>query len=95
MSRAGPRWAGETVMPSVEAPVVLDIDHTLTTLEDAKLRSPGLSKPMQRRYEYIQTPECLGMGAAMSALAEGVHERNLKAKARTPRRNSSSHVATR
>ena len=36
---------------------------------------------MQRRYEYIQTPECLGMDAAMSALAEGVHERNLKAKA--------------
>ena len=36
---------------------------------------------MQRRYEYIQTPECLGMGAAMSVLAEGVHERNLKAKA--------------
>ena len=32
---------------------------------------------MQRRYEYIQTSECLGM----SALAECVHERNLNAKA--------------
>jgi hypothetical protein len=47
MSRAGPRWAGETVMPSIEAPVVLDIDRTLITLEDAELRSPRLSKPMQ------------------------------------------------
>jgi hypothetical protein len=36
---------------------------------------------MQRRYEYIQKLECVGMGAAMSALTEGVHERNLKAKA--------------
>jgi hypothetical protein len=35
-------------MPSVEAPVVIDINRTLITLEGAALGWPGLSKPMQR-----------------------------------------------
>ena len=62
-----------------EAPVVLDIDRTLITLEDAELHSPGLSKPMQRRYEYIQTPECLRHGA------EGVPVELLNVNSRSQR----------
>ena len=56
------------------------IDCGLVHLEDPELRSPGLSKPMRRSYEHIHTPEHIGMGCAMRALAELVAQRNLAAR---------------
>ena len=77
-----PRWVDETLLPSFDMAVVLEMDRSLVQLEDPELRSPGLSKPMRRAYEYVQTPEAAGMGNSMRQLAEKVHKDNLQAKGR-------------
>ena len=38
-----PCWARETGLPSVETTVVLEMRRSMVELEDADLRSPGLT----------------------------------------------------
>ena len=61
-SRWGPaampvRWAGEQVVETVPVQITKELEVKEVLLVDDNLRSPGGSKPMQRKYKYQSTPE--------------------------------------
>ena len=75
-----PIWKSGALLPEEEATVVVKLRKTMVRLEDAELRSPGLTKPMQRCYPYVHTPEAFGMGSELKELAARVHKENEEAK---------------
>ena len=68
------RWAGEQVVETVPVQVTKELEVKEVHLVDEILRSPGGSKPMQRKFKYQSTPEAAEVDPEY---AEEVHEKNL------------------
>ena len=68
------RWAGEQVVETVPVQVTKELEVKEVLLVDESLRSPGGSKPMQRKFKYQSTPEAAEVDPEY---AEEVHEKNL------------------
>ena len=73
------RWAGEQVVETVPVQITKELEVKEVLLVDDNLRSPGGSKPMQRKYKYQSTPEAAEFD---SEYAEKVHEKNLVERSR-------------
>ena len=69
-------------MDTVTVPVPMQVELREATIE-ADIRSPGLTKPMQRTYNYIPTPDAAAAWGA--AIAEEVHEENVEARLKVER----------
>ena len=68
------RWAGKQVVETVPVQVTKELEVKEVLLVDESLRSPGESKPMQRKFKYQSTPEAAEVDPEY---AEEVHEKNL------------------
>ena len=64
------RWVAEETIEELEVQVTVQVSLRAVTVEAARLRSPGGSKPMRRKYTYIATPE---VAAFDNELAKKVH----------------------
>ena len=73
------RWVAEETIEEIEVPVTILVPLRQVTVEAARLRSPGGSKPMRRKYTYIRTPE---VAAYDTELAKKVHLDNLNERGR-------------
>ena len=73
------RWVAEETIEELEVQVTMLVPLRQVTVEAARLRSPGGSKPMRRKYTYIHTPE---VAAYDTALAKKVHHDNLNVRGR-------------
>ena len=73
------RWAGEQVVETVPVQIMKELEIKEVLIVDDNLRSPGGSKPMQRKFKYQPTPEAAEYDAEY---AERVHEKNLLERSR-------------
>ena len=73
------RWAGEQVVETVPVQITKELEIKEVLIVDDNLRSPGGSKPMQRKLKYQSTPEAAEYDAEY---AERVHEKNLLERSR-------------
>ena len=73
------RWVAEETIEELEVQVTVQVLLREVTAAAKHLRSPGGSKPMQRKYTYIATPE---VAAFDKELAKKVHLDNLNERGR-------------
>ena len=73
------RWVGEETIEELAVQVTVQVPLREVTLEAAALRSPGGTKPMRRRYQFIPTPDAAAV--CSKAYGDRVHAGNMASRA--------------